>query len=183
MRRVIWCGACSSRALHAGSTDVPPCSSFPIQSPGIGLECQYAFAPLEIQLLISVFKNKQGRSPPILMRRTHPSQNAVKIFGFPSSSSSRRSQKTVWYRGWLSPRDLSCWIPAQLQGCDAEKPSLTPTSSALLFPKDYSENRRAKAGLKVNILEREWHPTSYYLGPMKLWQLVLKQGEVGPHLI
>lgn len=136
VRRVIRCGACSSRALHSSITDILPCLSLPIQSPGIGLECQYAFASLEIQLLISVFENKQGRRPPILMRGTHPLKNAVKISGFLSSSSSHRSQKTVWYRGWLSHRDLSGWIHVQLKGCDEEKPSLTRTSSAL--PKGHS---------------------------------------------
>lgn len=65
MRRVTWRGALSSRALHSGVTEVPPCPSFPSQSPGTWLECQNAFASLEIQLLINGFENKQARSPPI----------------------------------------------------------------------------------------------------------------------
>lgn len=174
--------ACGGRTLHFSIPEVPPCPLFLSQSPGTWINFQNTLASPEMQHLRKGFESRQARSPPILMHRMRPSNNAIKCSGSKllikpqGPGDSRIQQDEAWELTWLwgtSPADLMCsWRGAM----KSSQPSLWlilpwQRGSHLVLPKNHSKNRK-----KLPCPEENSIPHKIAWAKCSLDKLVLKEG-------
>lgn len=122
---------------------------------------QNIFTSPEIQHWVKGFEKRQARSPPILMHRMHPSNNAIKCSGSkflikPQGPEDSRIQEDeawelTWWRG-TSPADLMCSWRGAMKSSQLSLWLILPwqRGSHLVLPKNYSKNRKKLPSLEDN---------------------------------